>query len=73
MPPLACLILAQFIDCAVSAVSWTSDSFHLAWMSAVVAGCLASSSCASELWIGWSGVAYLGLSRASLDGLSSEP
>ena len=35
----------------VSAVSWTPVSFGLAWMSAVVAWGLASSSCASNLWI----------------------
>ena len=41
---------AQFIVDVVSAVSWTPVSFHLAWMSAVVAWGLASS-CASNLWI----------------------
>ena len=73
LPPLACLILGQFLDCAVSAVSWTPDSFHLAWMTAVVACGLASSSCASHLWIEWSWVAYLGLSSSSLNCLGSEP
>ena len=29
----------------------TPVSFHLAWMSAVVAWCLASSSCATNFWI----------------------
>ena len=72
-PPLACLILAQFIVYAVSAVSWTPVSFHLSWMSAVVAWGLASSSCASNLWIEWSCVACLGLSSSSLDCLGSVP
>ena len=44
-----CLILAQFIVYAVSAVSWSPVSFHLAWMSAVVAWGLASSSYSSNL------------------------
>ena len=45
------LILARFIVYVVSAMSWTPVSFHLAWMSAVVAWGLASSSCTSNLWI----------------------
>ena len=49
--PSACLILAQFIVYVVSAVSWAPVSFRLAWMSAVVAWGLASSSCASNLWV----------------------
>ena len=49
--PEVVLVLAQFIVYVVSAVSWTPVSFHLAWMSAVVAWALASSSCASNLWI----------------------
>ena len=48
---LACLILARFIVYVVSAMSWTPVSFRLAWMSAVVAWGLASSSCTSNLWI----------------------
>ena len=72
LPPLACFILAQFIVYAVSAVSWTPVSFRLAWMSAVVAWGLTSSSCASNLWIEWSCVACLGLS-SSLDCLGSVP
>ena len=78
LPPLACLILAclilaQFIDCAVSAVSWTPDSFHFAWMSTVVAWGLVSSSWDSYLWIEWSWLVYLGLSNSSLAYLGSEP
>ena len=72
-PLLACLILAQFIVYAVSAVSWSPVSFHLAWMSAVVAWGLASSSCASNLWIEWYCVVCLGLSSSSLDCLGSVP
>ena len=68
-----CLVLAQFIDCAVSAVSWTPDSFHFAWMSTVVAWGLVSSSWDSCLWIEWSWLVYLGLSNSSLDYLGSEP
>ena len=49
------LRLASFwlssLSYVVSAVSWTPVSFRLAWMSAVVAWGLASSSCASNLWI----------------------
>ena len=73
LPPLACLILVQFIDCAVSVVSWTPDSFHFAWMSTVVAWGLISSSWDSYLWIEWSWLVFLGLSNSSLDYVGSEP
>ena len=73
LPPLACIILAQFIVYVVSAVSWTPASFSLAWMSAVVAWGLTASSYASNLWIEWSCVACLGLSSSSLDCLGSVP
>ena len=43
--------MAQFLACAVPAVSCTPDSCHLDWMLAVVACGLASSSCASDLWV----------------------
>ena len=72
-PPLACLILARFIVYVVSAMSWTPVSFRLAWMSAVVAWGLASSSCTSNLWIEWSCVVCLGLSGSSLDCLGYVP
>ena len=44
-------IMAQFLDCTVPAVSCTPDSCHLDWMIAVVARGLASSSCASDIWV----------------------
>ena len=41
----------RFLACAVPAVSWMPDSYHLAWMiDAVVCG-LSSSFCASTLWV----------------------
>ena len=43
--------MAQFLACTIPAVSCTPDSCHLAWMIAAVACGLASSSCASNLWV----------------------
>ena len=44
--------MAQFLACTVPTVLWTPDSCHLAWMIAAVTCGLASSSCASNLWLG---------------------
>ena len=43
--------LAQFLACAVPAVSWTPDSCHLAWVMTAVACGLAISFCAGALWV----------------------
>ena len=71
--PSACLILAQFINGAASAVFWTPDSLLFAWMSTVVTCGLASSSGASSLWFECSWLAYLGMPNSSLECLGSEP
>ena len=49
--PSACRCMARFLACTVPVVSCTPDSCHLDWMIAVVACGLASSSCASDLWV----------------------